>query len=387
MNQNPRIEEAARILGASGWRVWWHIRLPLLQPAIAAAAVLVFVFTFTSFGVVLLLGGPRFATLEVEIYRQTANLFNLPVAAALSLIQIVIMFTMMLIYTRLQSRITVGLVSAQAIGRSPSSLAQRLLVILTLSFMGVMLFVPLLALLVMSFTVGGNGFNVQYFQQLGVNARNSVLFVPPVQAIGNSLLFAVLTTVLAVILGVLTAYIVARRGRGWFSFLDPLFALPLAVSAATLGFGYIISFDSPPLNIRSSPLLIPVAHTLVAMPFVVRSLLPALRSIPSNLQESGRMLGAEPARVWWYIEFPLISQALLVGATFAFTVSMGEFGASLFIARPDTPTIPIVIFRLLGQPGVSNYGQALAMSTILMVVCAACFVLIERLRAVGVGEF
>jgi thiamine transport system permease protein len=78
---------------------------------------------------------------------------------------------------------------------------------------------------------------------------------------------------------------------------------------------------------------------------------------------------------------------MLVGATFAFTVSMGEFGASLFIARPDTPTIPIVIFRLLGQPGAANYGQALAMSVILMLVCAVSFAMIERIRAGSVGEF
>jgi len=84
---------------------------------------------------------------------------------------------------------------------------------------------------------------------------------------------------------------------------------------------------------------------------------------------------------------PLISRGLIVGATFAFTVSMGEFGASLFIARPDTPTMPIVIFRLLGQPGALNYGQALAMSVLLMLVSALAFMLIERLRTAGVGEF
>ncbi|MFN8565772.1 MAG: iron ABC transporter permease, partial [Anaerolineae bacterium] len=67
--------------------------------------------------------------------------------------------------------------------------------------------------------------------------------------------------------------------------------------------------------------------------------------------------------------------------------SMGEFGASSFVVRPDTPTMPIVIFRLLGQPGAANYGQALAMSTILMAVCAVSFVLIERARTLGIGEF
>jgi thiamine transport system permease protein len=169
--------------------------------------------------------------------------------------------------------------------------------------------------------------------------------------------------------------------------LDPLFMLPLATSAVTLGFGYIISLDRPPLNLRSSIILVPIAHTLVAMPFVIRSTLPAVRRIAPHLREAADTLGAEPQRVWREVDWPLSRRALLVGALFAFTVSMGEFGATLFIARPQTPTMPVAIFRFLGQPGALNYGQALAMSTLLMVVCALGFVVIERFRLGDEGEF
>ena len=99
------------------------------------------------------------------------------------------------------------------------------------------------------------------------------------------------------------------------------------------------------------------------------------------------MLGASPLRIWRRIELPLLSRSLVVGATFAFAISLGEFGASVFVARPDTPTMPLVIYRLLGQPGTTNYGQALAMSVILLLVCLISFLLIERFRDVGVGEF
>lgn len=386
-NQNPRIEEAARVLGARGWRLWWEVRLPLLRPAITAATVLVFIFTFTSFGVVLILGGPRFATLEVEIYRQARDLFNLPVAAALSLVQIGLMFSMMVVYTRLQRRMATDITRAENVARKPQNRREKAFVVGTLGFMAVMLFTPLLALFIRSFTAGTDGITFAYYQQLTVNARGSVLFVPPAQAIGNSLIFACVTTILSLSLGLMTAYLLARRGSGLTRWLDPLFMLPLATSAVTLGFGYIIALDEPPLNLRASAVLIPLAHTLVAMPFVVRSVLPALRAIQPSIQEAARVLGASPWKVWWLVDMPLISRGLIVGATFAFTVSMGEFGASLFVARPDTPTIPIVIFRLLGQPGASNYGQALAMSVLLMLVSAVGFVLIERLRSAGVGEF
>lgn len=386
-NQNPRMEEAARVLGAHGWRLWWAIRLPLLRPAVLAASALVFIFTFTSFGVVLILGGPRFATLEVEIYRQATGLFNLPVAGALALVQIIVMFILMAVYTRLQKQITTDIQRAERVALPPRSRGARLAIGVNLTVMVILLFAPLLALVIRSFTAGDAGWTLDYYQQLTVNTRQSLLFVPPAQAISNSLAFAGITTLLALALGLITAYLLSRRNLPLVRWLDPLFMLPLAASAVTLGFGFIIALDKPPLNLRTSPLLIPLAHTLVAMPFVVRSVLPALRAIPPSVQEAASVLGASPWRVWRWIDLPLISRGLAVGATFAFTVSMGEFGASLFVARPDTPTIPVAIYRLLGQPGTANYGQALALSVILMIVSAVGFVFIERLRTAGIGEF
>jgi thiamine transport system permease protein len=198
-----------------------------------------------------------------------------------------------------------------------------------------------------------------------------------------------MTTVLATLLGTLSAYLIASRGKiaRFTAWIDPLMMLPLATSAVTLGFGFLVTLNKPPLDLRSSPLIIPIAHTLVAIPFVVRNLLPAIRSIPDNIQESASVLGASPLRIWLHIQVPLLSRAIAVGATFSFIVSMGEFGASMFVARPDSTTIPLVIYRLLGQPGNDHYGQAMAMSTVLLLTCAISFVAIERLRQSQSGEF
>ena len=87
------------------------------------------------------------------------------------------------------------------------------------------------------------------------------------------------------------------------------------------------------------------------------------------------------------VDLPLLFPALLVGAVFAFTVSLGEFGATLLIYPPDYPTVPVVIGRLLGRPGAANYGQALALSTILMLITGVSFMLLERVRYRDVGEF
>jgi thiamine transport system permease protein len=168
---------------------------------------------------------------------------------------------------------------------------------------------------------------------------------------------------------------------------DALLMMPLGVSAVTLGFGFLVAFNRQPIDLRGSWAILVIAHSLVAYPFVIRSLLPVLRGMPPQLKESAALLGASPVNVFLHIELPLIARALLVGATFAFAISMGEFGASLLLARPEFTTIPVAIFRLLGQPGPSNLGQALAMSTILMAVVALGFMSIERFRYRNVGGF
>ena len=112
-----------------------------------------------------------------------------------------------------------------------------------------------------------------------------------------------------------------------------------------------------------------------------------LRGMNPNLREAAAVLGASPAKVFLFVDLPIIAPALLVGATFAFAVSMGEFGASLLLVRPEFTTMPVAIFRFLGLPGAANLGKALAMSSLLMVVVALGFVAIERFRYKGMGAF
>lgn len=389
-NLNPRLEEAARVLGGSRWQVLRQVTLPLLSPAIGASALLVFIFCFTSFGVVLILGGPRFATLEVEIYRQTIHLFNLPLAAALSLVQILFTLGLMLVYTRLQTRLSVPLDfrPRRATQQRPRTWQAWLLVIVNLAFILVLLVTPLLALVERSLSPGSGGeYSFHYYQLLSYSRRGSILFVPPWEAIRNSVAFGVATVVLALALGTPAASLLARPQSRLARWIDPLFMLPLGTSAVTLSFGYIVALDKPPLNLRASPALVPLAHTLVALPFVVRSLLPVLRGIQPSLRETAAVLGASSWRVWREVDLPIMSRAILVSVVFAFTVSLGEFGATVLIARPQYPTLPVAIYRFLGQPGAVNYGQALAMSSLLMLVCAVGFLAIERFRIGDVGEF
>jgi thiamine transport system permease protein len=154
----------------------------------------------------------------------------------------------------------------------------------------------------------------------------------------------------------------------------------------TIGFGFLVALDRP-VDLRTSLALVPLAHALVAVPFVVRTAVPVLRSVQSRLREAAAVLGAPPSVVWREVDLPMVTRAALVGAGFALAVSLGEFGATAFLARPDTPTVPVAIFRFLSRPGALNFGQAMAMSSILMVMTAVSVLLIERFRAGELGEF
>lgn len=388
---DPRLEQAARVLGASPRRALWEVTLPLLRPALLAAGLLVFLFDFTSFGVVLLLGGPRFATLEVEIYIQALQMLNLPLAGLLSAVQLACTLLITLAYSRLTGRQSVPL-APRLRGEGtlrPQGVRQKVFVVVFSLLLALMLVSPLAALGARSLTRVGaergqrevvqSGLTLDYYRELFINRRQTLFYVPPIQAAANSLLYAGGTVLIALALGMPAAYALARPGR-LNRVLDPLLMLPLGASAVTLGLGMIVVFNRPPLDARSFPLLIPIAHSLVALPFVVRTLQPALASIPPTLRQAAAVLGASPLRVWWEVERPIVARAAVVGAIFSFTISLGEFGATSFLARPETPTLPVAIFQFLAQPGALNYGQAMAMATLLMLVCAVSILLLERLE-------
>lgn len=382
---DPRQEEAARMLGASRLAAWRKVTLPALGPAVAAAALMVFLFTFTSFGVVQILGGPTFSTLEVEIYRQTSEIFDLATAAVLTIIQFVAVGSILALHawTVRRRETALRLVDASVTARRPRGAGQWALLGGVLLTVVVLLLLPLAVLVQRSFDAPDFG----YYRAL-TKADGGVFLVPPIEAIGNSLSYAVAATAIAVVVGGLAAAALTRRDAGRFvRGFDALLMLPLGVSAVTVGFGFLIALDEPPLDLRASWILVPLAQALVGVPFVVRTMLPVLRAVDHRLREAAAVLGASPWRVWREVDLPLVRRALLIAAGFAFAVSLGEFGATVFIARPDNPTLPVAVARLLGRAGELNYGQAMALSTILMVVCAVALLVLERLRTDRTGEF
>lgn len=372
----PRLFEAAQMLGSGPTRTFLRVTLPLALPALIAAATLVFIFTFTSFGVILILApDPRFATLEVEIYRLTSRLLDLRAAGLLVLVQLVVVGLFTLFYTHLQARLAVTLSGNRHPLPAPKG-GTRLLLGLNLIVAFALILSPLVALTYSTFWPEGSGWpTLRNFETL-LSAPRTIGFAGAGRAVLNSLRFALQSTLLALVVGFAFAYAVARGGWRW---LDSLSLLPLATSAVTLGFGYLIAFPT----LRSSPWGVTLAHTLLAFPFVARSLLPALRALPPNVLAAAQTLGARPFAVLRRVELPLLAPSLTAAASFAFAISMGEFGATLTLQSARYATLPVAIFDRLGRPGGANYGAALALAFLLMLITGVVMAVLERF---GEGE-
>ena len=381
---DPRLEEAARCLGAGRLRAFRTVTLPLLAPSVYAAASIIFLFSFTSFGVVLILGGFGYATLEVAIWQEAVIQLDLAAAAALAVLQLAGVGAALAAYSRFARRRARRLrLQPGGTARPPRGAAQKLTVAVVLASMTAYLGSPIGVLIWRSLRAGDGGWGWENYRNL---ARGGTRFVEPLAAVGNSLWFAAVAAAGALLIGLAAAAVIARFPGRLGPRLDTLLMLPLGASAVTIGFGFLVAFDRP-VDLRTSAWLIPLAHTVVAVPFVIRSVVPALRAVRTNLWEAAAVLGASPRRVFREIDLPVIKRAALVGAGFACAVSLGEFGATAFLIRPDRPTIPTAIFRLLGQPGASTLGQAMALSVVLMVLTTAVIMLIESRRVENLGDF
>lgn len=371
---SPEIEASGRVLGAGARSVALRITLPMIAPAIGAAAAIVFLFCLTSFGVVVILGGGSVSTIEVEIWTRATRQFDLSGAGVLALVQLAAVLAALSVHARLTRRAVAAAPSGRPRLRPPRTLGERGAVAATILAVLVVSLVPLAALLERSLRVGDH-LGLDHWRGLGSAVAGTGLAVAPIDAVVTSLLTAAVATVLAVGVGLPAARAVAGRPGG---FGDRLLLVPLGVSATTIGLGLLLAVGRPPVDLRRSWWIVPVAQAFVAMPLVVRVVLPTLRSLPSSLDEAGATLGARRAFRWWRIELPLSRRAVVAGGGLALVSCLGEFGATVFVARSDRPTVPVAIERLMSRPGGAGFGQAMALSCVLALLCAAVVAVVDR---------
>ncbi len=388
---DARVEDQARVLGASRLQVFGRIVLPRLVPSVAAASAIVFLFSFTSFGVVLILGGPTRATIETEIYRYAVVRLDLSTAAALAAVQLAAVLALVVVSNRLERRRAVA-EPASSPAAAPRRRGPGLFA--NLVVMGLILGLPVAVLVERSLSAGrSGGYTLRNYTALA--ERVNLLPDTALAALRNSLMFAAPAAALALIVGGAATLVVIRSdsarararnrsaadgGAGTGAIgrvFDVGLTLPLGTSAVTIGLGFLLVLNRPPVDIRTSVIVVPIAHAVVGIPFVVRTLVPMLRTVNPRVREAAAVLGASPRRVRREVDLRVAARGVAVGAGFAFAVSLGEFGATSFIPRrPETLTAPLALFRLLGTPGEVLRGQAMALAVALMALTAvAVFVM------------
>jgi len=371
-------ESVARTLGASRWRAFVDVTLPSLRSAIASSAAVVFVFSFTSLGIVLLLGDPTTRTLESQILRQTSVLLDFPGAAATALVQLVIVTAVLLGGAVAARRSPARRLQPVGLRPLPSRLGARTAVLLTAIAAFVIVLAPVAALVAASLR-GGSGWTLSWWASLGSIDAGTTRLGSPLQAVLTSLGYAGLTAAVAAVIGGLAAIAVIAPGRA--RAVGLLALVPLGVSAATLGLGILLAFGRPPWDLRATGLLIPIAHSLVAVPLVVAVVAPGLRSTDTRLMSVASTLGAHATRAFWTAYGPVLRVVIVGSAALAGAVSLGEFGAATFLGRAAGPTVPVQIVRLLGRPGEQSLGVAAALAVVLVLLTLVLVLIVDRLGA------
>jgi thiamine transport system permease protein len=359
-----RMIQAAATLGASPWRQFVTVTWPLITPALWAGVALVLLYCIGSFGVILLLGGGRVASLEVEIWRQTAQFLRLDLATAMALVQLVISIGLLVLTERWQRRIPRERVM-HAVAPRPGA---GYMVAGAIQALCVVLFVaPFVVVFARSLMPQESWW--QAFVALAQPVRGSGLFVSPLEALWRSLWLATLVAMLTLV------FAWTLSAPGWWRIVA---TLPIGVSAVTLGLGYLLWFG--PMHLLQTPWVLLAAHIVLALPLVGRQLMTARDRLPDTYQHAAATLGASPWRQWWSVTVPLLRRSLVAAALIAFAVSLGDFAAGLLLTQPDTATAPIMVGRLLGRPGALQYAMAAALSSLLVIVCVVVMIAVQRLE-------
>ena len=365
---HPHLDDAARTLGASPLKLFRTLTLPLLSKAITNAALIVFTLCFTSYGVVRVLGGPSRSTLETEIYFRAMQLGDVSGAMLLSALQIVIIILLFVVTTKASRKKFEQSTRPTITRQIPLQTGRQKIVITTIiSSATAFAIVPVLAIAFKSINTDS---------RFTTTAWRAVFANPEItQSITKTFTYAVIAMSLATLLGLLSACSVAYNNN--FRFISGLTTLPIVISAVSIGLGIIITFDTQPFDWRGSQFMLPLAHALVALPLVMRIISPVLQAIPDSLRQASSVLGASPRQTWLNIDFKIIRRAAISAAAISATVSIGEFGASSFLARRGAETLPVMISRLLSRPGDSLQSQAFALATLLVIFSIAIIFVID----------
>jgi thiamine transport system permease protein len=367
---------AAASLGASPLITVFTVLLPLSLPAIMSAALLVFLYSFTSFAVVLVLGGgPASTTLAVEIYRHARVFLNYPNAGVLAFMETLIAVSVFLgfAYFGKKSREIKTDLQERTFDERKKSVPALIVMSVYGIIAAIFILGPILSILIESFLYrpsrsASQVLSVIWWRSLGDSALPALL---------RSLVLAFSSATLACVLAIFGAgYLKMQENRGrdnsiGANLLRFLAAAPVISSGIVLGLGWLIIYGN---NFSRSPIALVILHAVIALPFAFNSISEGFRSLPANTLNAAMVFGATPLKGLLTTAVPLSLKQIRSGWGFAAALSLGELNAVMMLRMEGWETLPLFIYR---AAGAYRYGIACAGGTLLILCCAACFLLAE----------
>lgn len=335
-------EDFALSTGASKLKVFVKITLPRLMPSIASALTLIFLMCFNSFAIIMVLGGkPELTTTEVEIYRQAAISLNTSRASALVIFSLICSTTVLLLYSLFDRKT----VSERALKKDDAFKKPGFLGYLYLVISVTFILLPLAGILIKA-----------------LNLQNFKIILSDIQAILNTVALAICSSVLGTVLALsIASYLSQEKHLKIFDFAS---MLSLSVSSVIIGLSYFVV--SRYFNFIPKFVLLVISHSMISMPFCLKTILPGFRKLPLSVIENAKSLGASPFSLLKEVKLRALREEIATSLVFGFAISCGEFNSTIMLASSTYKTLPVEIYRLTAS---YNYSGACALGLVLALIC------------------
>ena len=369
------IEDAALSLGSAPRRTFLTAVLPILAPSLTAGCLLVFMGTMADFGTPMIIGeGLR--TLPTLMYGEFINELggNPAMASTLGTLLIVVNTAALMAQRYYAFKKAYNVVCIQPLGMKKAHPGR--LLILTLFAYGVVgiALIPSLTIIISSFMptrgpVMYAGFSAQSYR---------VIFHMVPRAIANTFGLTAAAVLLDVCLGVLVAYLLARRRSRAHAVLDGLIMLAYAIPGTVVGVGLIVVYNRPPVILTGTWIILLASYFIRHLPYPVRSCTAMLQQIDVRVEEASVSLGVPPFRTFLRVTVPLMFPAILSGAALAWMTTIGELSSSILLYSGPWATMSVAIFTEVFS---NHFGTASALASIL--IAAAFIPLFLTYRVLG----
>ena len=359
-NVDPSLEEAARNVGASGFRLFRRVVFPLMLPGYFAGASIVFIWAFTDLGTPLIFEYRQ--VVPVQIFNMLSDIHENPMGYAL----VVLMIAMTVAFFYLTKSVVGGRRYEMMVRGHVASAVKKASPPLTALIYTGMLGLTLIAL-IPHISVVLTSFADRWFMTVLPDAFTGkyygMVFAHPLTTTGirNSLFLSTLSTIADIVVGIAVAYLLARTRMPGKNVLDTLTMLPLAVPGIIVAFGYVAGFSGTFLDARVNPFpLLVFGYAVRRLPYMVRSAYAGFQQTSVTLEEAAQNVGASPAKTLRRITLPLVFANLVAGGILCFSFAMLEVSDSLILAMEERYyPITKAIYMLLGRPDGPYIASAL----------------------------